>query len=199
MRPPNAASPYKLTSATDHIAAFYRVVAAILQSRVVLCIVLPRDWTEPRNIMLDRNAGRLKSMYSTRNERAGTAALEFAIVTPALLMMFVGMIAFGILFMNLHEVQELASSAARASVPGLSATERNSLAQGFVTQALASSIMLNPADVTVTTATSGTPATMYSVTVNYNLKDTVIPKLAQIISQKFNNVSRTSTVVFGGY
>jgi Flp pilus assembly protein TadG len=141
----------------------------------------------------------LRAGFFTWREKAGTAALEFAMVTPALLAMFIGVICFGILFMNLHEVQELASSAARASIPGLSAAERNSLAQAYVTQALASSAMLNPADVTVTTATSGVPATTYAVTVNYNLKDTVIPQLAKLISQKFNTVSRTSTVVFGGY
>ncbi len=140
-----------------------------------------------------------KAAKFVRRNTAGTAALEFAIVTPALLAMFLAMICFGILFMNLHEVQELASSAARASVSGLSATERSSLVQAYLTQALASSVMLNPADVTVTTVTTGTPATMYSVTVNYNLKDTVIPQLAGLISQKFNTVSRTSTIMFGGY
>jgi Flp pilus assembly protein TadG len=136
---------------------------------------------------------------SLRCDRAGVAALEFAIVTPVLLLMIFAMLAMGIYLMFVHEVQELASSAARSSVAGLNETERNSLAQQFVTNSVANSALLNAADISLQTTTSGTPPTNYAVTISYTLKDTPIPMLASLISVPLNNISRTSTIEFGGY
>jgi len=132
-------------------------------------------------------------------ERSGVAALEFALITPVMLLMIFAMICLGTFLIFTHEVQELSSSAARSSVAGLSEAERDELAHAFIAASLANSAILNPADVTVQTATSGSPPTDYSVTVNYNLKDTPIPFLAQLISLQFNNISTTSTIQFGGY
>lgn len=109
------------------------------------------------------------------------------------------MLTFGLYFMYLHELQELASSAARASVSGLTQAERNSLAVQFVNQSVSESNILNASDLSVGTTTSGTPATNYSVTVSYDLKDTPIPMLAQMLSIQFGGITRTSTIEFGGY
>ncbi len=132
-------------------------------------------------------------------DRRGLAALEFALVTPLMLFMVLAMICFGTYLTFIHELQELSSSAARSSVAGLNEAERNSMAQQFIANAVARSAILNPNDLTVQTATSGTPPTDYSVTVNYSLKDTPIPMLAQLISVPVGNISRTSTIEFGGY
>jgi Flp pilus assembly protein TadG len=134
-----------------------------------------------------------------RHDRNGVAALEFAIVTPVLLLMVLAMIAFGTYLVFLHQLQELSSSAARSSVAGLSQAERDTIAQAFVANAVAQSAILNPSDLTVTTATTGTPASNYTVTVSYTLKDTPIPMLSKLISVPLNNISRTSTIEFGGY
>jgi Flp pilus assembly protein TadG len=139
------------------------------------------------------------SMALLRNERSGVAALEFALVTPVLLLMIFVMLAMGLYLMFVHEVQELASSTARSSVAGLNETERNSLAQQFVANSVANSALLTAADVSLQTTTSGTPATNYAVTISYTLKDTPIPMLASLISVPLNNISRTSTIEFGGY
>jgi Flp pilus assembly protein TadG len=138
-------------------------------------------------------------MGSLHNARSGVAALEFALVTPILLLMIFAMLAMGIYLMFVHEVQELASSTARSSVAGLNEAERNSLAQQFVANAVANSALLNAADVSLQTTTSGTPATNYAVTISYTLKDTPIPMLASLIAVPLNNISRTSTIEFGGY
>ncbi len=138
-------------------------------------------------------------LVALSGHRAGTAALELAIAAPIFVLLLLGMIAFGLYFMYLHELQELASSAARASVSGLSQSERNSLALQFVSNSVSQSIILNASDVSVSTMTSGSPATNYSVTVSYDLKDTPIPMLAQMISMQFSNITRTSTIEFGGY
>jgi Flp pilus assembly protein TadG len=129
--------------------------------------------------------------------RRAVAALEFALTAPILLLMMIGLICFGFYFVFMHELQELASSAARASVAGLSDAERDTLARQFVATAIADSAMLNAADVTVSTSSAGTPATLYEVTVDYTLKDTPIPMLAGLISLQLSDISRTSTVKFG--
>ncbi len=135
--------------------------------------------------------------WHSKRDRA-VAALEFALIAPVFILMLLGMLCFGFYFLYLHEVQELAASAARASVSGLSETERDSLARQFVSTALANSTLLNPPDLTVATASSGTPATLYAVTITYNLKDTPVPMLASLVSLSLNTMSRTSTIAFGG-
>jgi Flp pilus assembly protein TadG len=137
--------------------------------------------------------------HGYRNDTRGVAALEFAMIAPVLLLMLLGMACFGAYLMFLHEVQELSSSAARSSVAGLSEGERDSLAQAFVANDVAQSALLSMTDLTVTTATSGTPPTNYSVTVSYNLKDTPIPMLAGLVTVPLNSITRTSTIEFGGY
>ena len=63
---------------------------------------------------------------------SGASAAEFAIVLPLFLLMFFGIIVFGFYLALVHGVQQLAAEAARSSVPGLSETERASLAQSYV-------------------------------------------------------------------
>ncbi len=130
---------------------------------------------------------------------AAVAALEFALVAPILLLMILGMMCFGLYFTYIHEVEELAGAGARASIAGLNPAERNTLAQQYVADATANSSFLRQTDLTVTTATTGTPATFYSVTIAYNLRDTPIPMLASLLAIPATNITRTCTVQFGGY
>ncbi len=129
----------------------------------------------------------------------GVAALEFAILSPVLILMLIGMVCFGLYLTYLHELQEIASSAARASVAGLSETERDTLAKQFVTYAVTNSSILSMADLTVTTSTSGSPATVYAVTLDYQLKDTPLPLIAGFVSLSLADIVKTSTIQFGGY
>jgi len=125
--------------------------------------------------------------------------MEFALIAPVLVVMVLGLVAFGIFFMYCQTLQELTASAARASVVGLSAAERSSLVQQFVAQSISSSGILNASDLSVQTSTSGSPATDYTVTATYNLKDTALPLLASIVPVQFSGITRSSTIEFGGY
>jgi Flp pilus assembly protein TadG len=131
--------------------------------------------------------------------RSGVAALEFAMIAPVFLLMLLAMIAMGFFIMLQHEVQELASSAARSSVAGLNQAERNTLAQAFVTNYLAQSALLVAADVNVQTATTGTPPVDYQVSVSYSLANTPLPFLSSVIGMNFNTINSTAIVEFGGY
>jgi Flp pilus assembly protein TadG len=134
-----------------------------------------------------------------RHALRGTAALEFAIVAPIMLLMIVGIMMFGLYLTLCHEVQELASSGARASVAGLNQAERNTLAQSFINNFVSLSGLLVPADLAIATATTGTPATSYQVSVTYNLKDTPIPALGKFVNLPSTSIQRTAVVQFGGY
>jgi Flp pilus assembly protein TadG len=132
-------------------------------------------------------------------ETKAVAAVEFALVSPVILLMLLGMICFGLYFVYLHELQELSSSAARASVAGLNEAERDTLAKQYITDAVTNSTLLNAMDLSVSTSTSGMPATYYAVTLAYDLKDTPIPLLSKFVSLQLPNISRTATIQFGNY
>ena len=61
--------------------------------------------------------------------RAASAAVEFAIVGPVLLLLMSGIFTYGGYFLTAHTVQQLANDAARASIAGLDDTERLALAR----------------------------------------------------------------------
>ncbi len=132
-------------------------------------------------------------------EREAIAALEFAMIAPIMVILLMGTICLGFYFTYLHDIQEMSAGAARASVAGLTSAERYSLAQQYVANAINQSSIFAANDVSVVTQISGSPATNYSVTVAYNLKDTPIPDIASIVGLPVNNVTHTSTIRFGGY
>lgn len=82
-----------------------------------------------------------------RNSR-GTAAIEFAILTPVFLLMLFGMIAYAIYFGAAHSVQQLAADAARTSIAGLSGAERNTLVKAFILNNAEGYIFVDAADLT---------------------------------------------------
>ena len=81
-------------------------------------------------------------------------------------------------------------------MPGLSVAERDTLARQFVAAAVANSSLLLAADLAVTTLASGTPATLYAVTLDHSLKDTPLPLAAKFVSLPLNDIVRTA-IPFG--
>jgi Flp pilus assembly protein TadG len=139
------------------------------------------------------------SRFARARDQRGIAALEFAFVAPLMLLIMLGILAFGFYLEFIHEIQELASSAARSSVAGLNEAERDSLANAFVMNFVANSIILNQADISVQTATTGSPPVDYTVTITYNMQDTVVPTLARFVGLTVTTITRTSMIEFGGY
>ncbi|MEJ8631645.1 TadE/TadG family type IV pilus assembly protein [Sphingomonas sp. I4] len=58
----------------------------------------------------------------------GVAAVEMALVLPFLLALLMGIVSYGDYFLTAHLVQQAAHDAARASLAGMNATERKSIA-----------------------------------------------------------------------
>ena len=65
-------------------------------------------------------------------DNSGTAAIEFAILTPVYLLLLTGMLAYGIYFGAAHSLQQLAADAARTAISGIDETERNVLVADFI-------------------------------------------------------------------
>lgn len=58
----------------------------------------------------------------------GVAAVELALVLPFLLALLMGIVSYGDYFLTAHLVQQAAHDAARASLAGMNAAERKSIA-----------------------------------------------------------------------
>jgi Flp pilus assembly protein TadG len=69
-----------------------------------------------------------------RRCRAGTSAIEFAIVAPLFILILLSLCAFGIYLGTAHAVQQIAADTARVAVAGLNASERSALAEAHITE-----------------------------------------------------------------
>ncbi len=68
--------------------------------------------------------------------RRGAAIVEMALAAPILLMLMLGIISYGSWIAMAHSVQQSAKEAARASLSGLSPTEREQVARATADSAL---------------------------------------------------------------
>lgn len=128
---------------------------------------------------------------------SGSTAVEFAVVSPVLFLVILGILAFGYVIGIQHGVQQLASEAARASVSGLSNAERAQIARAFIDQNVEAYPLLRPARLTVEAA-PGASAASFAVSLTYDLSDLPfyrwnIPALPGPL------VQRRAVVLRGGY
>jgi Flp pilus assembly protein TadG len=72
----------------------------------------------------------------------GVAAVELALVLPFLLALLMGIVSYGDYFLTAHLVQQAAHDAARASLAGITAAERKSIAVDTAKRMLDSSGVL---------------------------------------------------------
>ena len=97
-------------------------------------------------------------------DRRGAALVEFALALPLLLVLVIGILAYGQYFLVAHEVQQAANDAARATLGGLNRAERAAIARDSIA-ASASAGSLDPATTQSEIAESGT---LLTVTVRHD-------------------------------
>ena len=97
-------------------------------------------------------------------DRRAAALVEFALALPLLLLLVIGILAYGQYFLVAHEVQQAANDAARAAVGGLNTAERAAITRDSVA-ASAGAGSLDPVMTESDVAESGT---LLTVTVRHD-------------------------------
>lgn len=90
----------------------------------------------------------MSSRFRLSADRSGAALVEFALLSPILIVLLLGMLGYGQYFLTAHTLQQLANDGARAAIVGQTATERETLARASVTQGLARAAVAKPVEVT---------------------------------------------------
>lgn len=128
----------------------------------------------------------------------GGSAVEFALVTPVLLLLFAGLLVYGVHLGAAHSLRQIAAEAARASVAGITDAERASLAQGVVQRSLAAGSLLKAGSVGVQVGASATDAGVYTVTLRYDASALGLTGLGRLVPLPPDLLTSTVSVRRGG-
>lgn len=129
------------------------------------------------------------------NHRPGSAAVEFALVGPVLVVMLLSMVVYGNWLWMAQSVQSLATEAARASIAGLDEGERIDLVAQFIAEQSDADVALSKDDLSFAVDSDDS---VTRVTVSYNNIHNPIMKLAIIIPAPPAIIERTAVVRNGG-
>jgi Flp pilus assembly protein TadG len=131
--------------------------------------------------------------------RRGASAVEFAIVFPLFLFALFGIVMYGAYLAVVHGVQQLAASAARSSVAGLSEAERVSLAESYVQSNATAYPLIAPGRLTVRAGAAPDNANVYIVTVGYDASHMFIYALPGFVPAPSPHILRAAAIQRGGY
>jgi Flp pilus assembly protein TadG len=134
-----------------------------------------------------------------KKDTRGVAAIEFALIAPVFFLLLLGMVAYGIYFSAVSSLQELTADAARASVAGLSATERQTIVSTYVTQSSPNYRLLSRHPITVTATPFPGDATRYTVTLQTDISSLPLQGTTGIFPMPSAIIQRTAVVRIGGY
>ncbi|QGP80174.1 pilus assembly protein TadE [Sphingobium sp. CAP-1] len=113
----------------------------------------------------------LRRLRLLPRHQAGSSLIEAAFALPILVLLLMGILAYGSWFMTAHSLQQAANDAARASVAGLTATERRTLVDQSVTAARAAFPVPGAQTISVGASENGG---YYTVTLRYDLTNAPI-------------------------
>jgi Flp pilus assembly protein TadG len=130
--------------------------------------------------------------------RSGSSAVEFALVAPMLLLLFAGIAVFGICLGAANNLRQIAAEAARASVAGITDTERATLAQNTVNRSLSTGAMFRPGSVAVQVGPDPSDATVYTVTVTLDANSLGINAFSRLLPMLPSLLRSTVSVRKGG-
>lgn len=131
------------------------------------------------------------------SDRRGATAVEFALVTPILVMLLFGIVAFGAIISVENGLQQIVAEAARASVAGLSDTERFQLAQASVAANAKSYPFIDPTRIGL--SASDPTASSFRVTVSYDMSGLFAYRLLSRLPLPAPAVARSAVVQRGGF
>ncbi|MBN9055015.1 MAG: hypothetical protein BGO06_00710 [Shinella sp. 65-6] len=130
-------------------------------------------------------------------DRAGTSALEFAIVAPLFFLTLFTLIAYGIYLSVTHSVQQIAADAARTAVAGLNPAERITLVNRYLDASRLDYSFINRAKMQVVVTDDPGNPDQFTVTITYDSSDLPIWKLFTF-ALPHENIQRYATLRVGG-
>ena len=133
---------------------------------------------------------------SFAHTRAGSAAVEFAIIGPMLLLILSGIFTYGGYFLTAHTVQQITNDAARAAIAGLDDDERAMLAREAAEAGLRGQAFMRGELSRLNVARSGAAL---SVAVTYDASDDMYWAFQPLLPVPSPNISRTATIRLGGF
>lgn len=131
--------------------------------------------------------------------RAGSSAVVFAMFAPILIILLVSMISYGLYLGAAYSVQRLAVDGVRASIAGLTETDRNRLAEQQVARSAQCHPLLDGKGLSVKTRTSETDPDEFIVSISYDAKALPIWIFDQLIPLPSKNIVRTASIKRGSY
>jgi Flp pilus assembly protein TadG len=131
--------------------------------------------------------------------RDGASAVEFAIVAPIFIMTLVGILIYGLYFGTALSVSQVAAEAARASIAGLDASERATLATSKANAIVASHGLLSAERMTVSAHVNSSNSQVFDVEVSYDASNLPIYAFASLVPTPPTVITRISSVQRGGF
>lgn len=131
-----------------------------------------------------------------RRRRQGSAAVEFALVGPLMILMLVGMVVYGGWMWLAQSVQTLATESARAAIGGLDEAERISLANAFIDAEAQGGAGLTRDRLTVEVESDAQAIRVY---VTFDAHDHPMMMMAGLVPAPPSVIRRTAVVRTGGY
>ncbi len=141
----------------------------------------------------------MRAARGLRTCERGLAALEFALLAPALLMLVFAVVLYSFYFAALMGVRHAAVEGARAAVAGLSMAERTALAQGRAQAVIGGyGTLLAVGGGPVVTAGPDATGT-FRVRVSYDMSGSPMMRYAAFIPMPSPTVSASIVVTNGSY
>lgn len=126
-------------------------------------------------------------------DRRGAALVEFALALPLLLVLVIGILAYGQYFLVAHEVQQAANDAARAAIAGLNRAERAAIAR----DSIAASARAGSLDPAITRSEVVEADDLIAVTVRHDASDIALLS-TQLLPVPDTLIERRAVVRIGG-
>ena len=134
--------------------------------------------------------------HRSSRPRAGSAAVEFAIVGPLMIVMLMGMVVYGGWLWLAQSVQTLATESARAAIGGLDAAEQRRIVSDFVPSEVASSAALDGDRLAVSVESD---ADRIRVRVALDVSDHPLMMMSVVTPPPPSTIRRSAVVRTGGY
>ena len=131
-----------------------------------------------------------------RDGREGSAAVEFALVGPILVVLLAALVVYGGWFWMAQSVQTMASEGARAAVGGLDHAERERLARSFIATEAQAGAGLDPSRAVIAVESD---LEAIRVRVAYDVSGEPVMALAGLLPAPPTVIERTAVVRIGGY